>query len=104
MRVRLIDGRRTLEGLLLGGVGTCKRTVGESCLFRAEGDIRQNSPSVQFEASRAQVVSCRIITQGYREIGCGPIREIGRRGWQCLSPRKALISCGKWWILRPIQF
>ena len=47
MRVRLIDGRRTLKGLLLGGVGTCKRTVGGSCLFRAEGDIRQNRPSVQ---------------------------------------------------------
>ena len=51
MRVRLINGRRTLESLLLSGVGTCKRTVGGSCLFRAEGDIRQNSPTVQIEAS-----------------------------------------------------
>ena len=28
--------------------------------LRAEGDIRQNSPSVQFEASAAQVVLCRV--------------------------------------------
>ncbi len=56
MRVRLIDGRHSLEGLLLGGVGTCKRTVGGACLFMAEGDIRQNSPSVQFEAGAAEVV------------------------------------------------
>jgi len=47
--------------------------------LKSEGDIKQNSPSVQFEANMAQD---RLRAN----------REIGRRGWQCLSPRKALAS------------
>ncbi len=45
-------------------VNTSARTVNWSLIFRGEGDIGLNSPSVQFEASAAQVVA--------DEIGRGP--------------------------------
>ena len=52
MKVRLIDGRRTLKSLLLRwGRDSVKEQWGEACLFRAEGGIRQNSPTVQFHVN-----------------------------------------------------
>ena len=57
------------------GVNSSARTVDYILIFRGEGDIGPNSPSVQSEASPAQVVSCRVVAQGYCEIGCGPIRR-----------------------------
>jgi len=63
----------------VGGVNSSARIVECNLIFRYEGDIGLNSPSVQFGASVAQD---RLRAN----------REIGRRGWQCLSPRKALTS------------
>ncbi len=39
-------------------------------IFKGEADIGLNSSSVQSEANAAEVVSCRVVTQGYCEIGC----------------------------------
>ncbi len=43
-------------------VNTSARTVDWSLISRDEGDIGQNSPSVQIEANAAEVVSCWVTT------------------------------------------
>ncbi len=63
----------------LWGRDSVKEQWGEACLFRAEGDVGLNSPTVQ---SGAGVAQDRLRANS----------RMGRRGWQCLSPRKALTS------------
>ncbi len=61
MRAGVSYTRITSAHLSLGvvGVNSWARTVDYILIFiRGEGDIGPNSPSVQFEASAAQVVSC----------------------------------------------
>ncbi len=46
------------------GVNSWARTVDYILIFGVKPILRRNSPSVQFEASAAQV-SCRVVIQGY---------------------------------------
>ena len=63
--------------------------IAVSLFFRTEGDIGQNSPTVQIEANMAQD---RLRAN----------REIGRRGWRSLAVGYLLTDSGKRGILQLI--